>query len=216
MPATSPTVAESGRGRRLAAAFYRLMRRGRSSAPTGLTHPEFPDLEPRQLTMAMPGAAARRIELPEVPAGYTCRSYRPGDEASWVELLAIDFTTWDRQRFDEFMAAPERRAGSRVIERKGEIVAATFASRVSSQPLSGAVDYVACHPAHRGRKLGLITCGTVTRRLGETGYESIRLLTDDWRLPAIKVYFHLGFSPVVDRIDMPVRWEAVRRQLDLH
>ena len=216
MPATSPAAAESGPLRRLAVAVYRFLRWQRSPSAADLTHPEFPDLEPRQLTMAMPGAAARRIELPDVPAGYTCRSYRPGDEASWIELLTVDFTTWDRERFHEFMAAPERREGSCVIEHDGRIVAATFASRVSSQPLSGAVDYVACHPAHRGRRLGLIACGTVARRLGGKGYVSIRLLTDDWRLPAIKVYFHLGFSPVVNRIDMPARWEAVRRQLDLH
>jgi mycothiol synthase len=46
------------------------------------------------------------------------------------------------------------------------------------------------------------------------GYESVTLLTDDVRLPAIALYLSLGFAPDMTREDMPGRWEQVRRQLD--
>ena len=179
-------------------------------------HPEFPDLKPQQLRMAISGSAARQCQFPEVPFGYCSRSFRSGDEASWLELIATEFERWDRERFDAFLSEPERQQGSCVIEHEGRIVAATFASRLTAQPLTGSVDYVVSDSAHRGRKLGLIACGAVTRYLGEQGYESVSLATDDWRLAAIKVYFDLGFTPVINRIDMPARWEAIRQQLEAH
>ena len=179
-------------------------------------HPEFPDLKPRQLTMAIAGSVARQCQLPEAPFGYCSRPFRPGDEASWLHLIATEFEHWDRERFDTFLSEPERRQGSCVIEHDGRIVAATFASRATAHPLTGTVDYVVCDPAHRCRKLGLITCGAVGKYLGENGYDSISLQTDDWRLAAIKVYFDLGFTPVINRIDMSVRWEAIRHQLETY
>lgn len=189
---------------------------GRARTPRMQGHPEFPNLELQQLRMTIAGSAARQCPLPEVPFGYCSRGFRPGDEASWLELLVTDFNNWNRERFDAFLSEPERRQGSCVIEYKGRIVAATFASRLSAQPLIGSVDYVVCDSEHRGRKLGLIACGTVARYLGENGYQSISLATDDCRLAAIKVYFDLGFAPVINRIDMPVRWEAIRHQLETY
>ena len=48
----------------------------------------------------------------------------------------------------------------------------------------------------------------------EQGYESIILLTDDWRLPAIGLYLSLGFDPVMEREDMPSRWQAIMAELE--
>jgi mycothiol synthase len=189
---------------------------GRLQNPRTAAHPEFPDLEPRQLTMAIAGSAARQCQLPQAPFGYCSRHFRPGDEASWLHLIETEFERWDRERFDAFLSEPERRQGSCVIEHKGLIVAATFASRATAHPLTGTVDYVACDPAHRGRKLGLMACGAVVKYLGENGYDSVSLKTDDWRLAAIKVYFDLGFTPVINRIDMSARWEAIRHQLEAY
>ena len=189
---------------------------GRKLSPQQPQHPEFPGFRPQQLRMAISGTAARQCQFPEVPFGYRFRGFRPGDEGSWIELIATEFERWDRVRFDAFLSEPERQQGSRVIEHDGRIVAATFASCLTTQPLTGSVDYVVCNSAHRGRKLGLITCGAVTRYLGKNGYQSVSLLTDDWRLAAIRVYFDLGFTPIINRIDMPARWEAIRQQLEIH
>ena len=37
----------------------------------------------------------------------------------------------------------------------------------------------------------------------------IYLSTDDWRLPAIKVYLKLGYEPLLYADDMKGRWKAV-------
>ena len=47
----------------------------------------------------------------------------------------------------------------------------------------------------------------------ERGYRRIRLLTDDWRLPAISLYLSLGFEPEMTRPNMPGRWQEVRKKL---
>ena len=117
--------------------------------------------------------------------------------------------------FDEYILAPERVPGSRVIEFDGELVAATFASKRSEDLSEAALDYVVCHPAHQGRRLGRIVCAAAMRFLADRGYQTITLQTDDWRLPAIKTYFNLDFSPIMTRSDMPARWLEVRRQLGM-
>ncbi len=166
--------------------------------------------------MAATHAAARGAFPPELPAGYELRGFRPGDQPGWVELLtATEFGGWTAGKLDEYLARPERLEGSRAIECNGRLVAATFASQRRLDPPEGALDYVVCHPDHRGRRLGRIVCAAVMRYLVAAGYDTITLLTDDWRLAAIKTYFNLGFTPIMTRRDMPDRWLEVRRQLGM-
>ena len=47
------------------------------------------------------------------------------------------------------------------------------------------------------------------------GYRRVYLSTDDFRLPALKVYLTVGFEPLMYADDMPARWSAVRRKLGL-
>ena len=93
------------------------------------------------------------------------------------------------------------------------IVASTFASWQEMGRI-GVLDYVACHPDHRGRGLGRAVCLGVLGFFAERGYESVSLTTDDVRLPAIALYLSLGFTPDMTRGDMPGRWEKIMRQLD--
>ena len=54
-------------------------------------------------------------------------------------------------------------------------------------PCGGELGWVAGDPEHKGSGLGFAVCAAVTRRLLEIGYRNIYLLTDDFRLPAIKL-----------------------------
>ena len=94
--------------RRLANAVRRLLGRRRARQPIG-RHPDFPELEERQLAMSIAGSAARQCQLPEIPSGYCIRSFEPGDEDSWIDLIAKEFGRWERERFDAYLAEPERR-----------------------------------------------------------------------------------------------------------
>jgi mycothiol synthase len=177
---------------------------------------------PKQLYMVADAAAIGLLPPAAVPTGYALRPYRQGDEEGWTETLNLSgFTDWDLKSVVGYLEEPERREGSRVVEREGEIVAATFASRLSNTPpgpprssrddpsREGVLDYVATRPDHQGRGLGRATCTGVAGFLVSRGCDVVSLTTDDWRLPAIHIYLSMGFRPVMDREDMPGRWASV-------
>lgn len=174
------------------------------------------DLPPKQLSMIITAKTAARMPVPAPAHGFCLRTYQPGDEDSWVELINTgDYgSDWDRARFDEYILDPERKEGSRVVERDGVIVAATFASVQPDMNDMGRVDFVTSLPEYRGLGLGRLVCSEVVRYLVDRGYSRVILFTDDWRLPAIGLYFSMGFEPQITRVDMPERWEAISRNLE--
>ena len=50
-------------------------------------------------------------------------------------------------------------------------------------------------------------------RLYETGYRFFSLLTDDFRLAAVKIYLDLGWKPWLYLDDMEGRWRALAETL---
>ena len=174
------------------------------------------DLPPKQLSMMITAQTAARMPVPAPAPGFCLRSYQPGDQDSWVALINTgDYgSDWDRARFDEYILGPERKEGSRVVERDGVIVAATFASVQPDMEDMGRVDFVTSLPEYRGYGLGRLVCSAVVRYLIDKGYSRVILFTDDWRLPAIGLYLSMGFEPQMTRDDMPGRWEAIRRNLE--
>ena len=168
----------------------------------------------KQVSMSVTADMGRRLTVAEIPEGYLLRGYEPGDEEGWLELLHLGgFTHWHLDSVRDYLEDAERRVGSRVVVLKGKIVAATFASREDPPGAAGMLDYVVSHPEHRGKGLGRRVCAAVMEFFVDAGYERISLLTDDFKLPAIKVYLSLGFEPVMTREDMPARWDAIMEKL---
>ena len=173
------------------------------------------ELPPKQLSMVADAGAGSRLAPVELPAGYALRTYRPGDEESWAELLELaGFGGWTAERCRAYLEESNRRRGSHLVEWNGGIVAATFATPHGKDPNIGFLDYVIAHPEHRNRRLGRAVCAGVMRYFAAAGRTRTRLQTDDWRLPAIKLYLNLGFQPIMNRVDMPLRWEAIFAQLE--
>ena len=184
-------------------------------------------LGPKQLCMVIGAAGVRGMPDVAVPEGYLVRGYCEGDEVTVSEALqSVGFKDCGVDRVLETLEDADRRAGSALVEHRGAIVAVTFASRTSAnqtnpvtgrpgKPLrEGLLDYVATHPNQQGRGLGRATCTAVSRYLVEQGCETVQLLTDDWRLPAIHLYLSMGYRPVMSRSDMPERWAAVMSELE--
>ena len=194
----------------------------------------------KQLSMVIDEVAVRRLPDVPLPAGYVMRAYRAGDAPSWADTLQKGgFTEWTENRVLEYLEDPERRAGSRIVEYNGAIVAATFASQTPPSPSrsegdacearrgcpkseGGVLDFVVTHPDHRGNGLGRATCTSVAKFLVGQGCRStVSLKTDDWRLPAIHIYLSMGFKPSFPRTrepsenqnDMPDRWATVYQML---
>lgn len=189
---------------------------------------------PKQLSMIILDTDIIRLPDTNIPNMYDLRSYRRGDESSWADTLRLGgFTDWNVERVLQYLEEPERMKGSSVVAYEGEVIAATFASRTTNrspsdvadnmineyqglcgdQSLEGVVDYVVTRPIHQGQGLGRATTMSVTKFLADRGCKIVSLTTDDWRLPAIRLYLSIGFRPMMNRKDMPSRWQKVLNKL---
>ena len=153
-----------------------------------------------------------------VPDGYTLRQYRPEDEAAWVALEhGAGFTHWtagDAQDHSRRVLP----GGSFVIEHDatGCLVACATATHNPSEahPRAAELGWVAGDPEHKGRGLGQAVSAAVTRLALSMGYRRIFLYTEDFRLPAIKIYLRLGYRPLPFADGMEERWREVCANLD--
>jgi GNAT superfamily N-acetyltransferase len=108
--------------------------------------------------------------LPPLPSpGCELRTYRPGDEDPWVELLSSGyFGPWDRARLDRMLAggrAPMPLEGVFFVT-AGDLpvgTACTFLRPGQSGDLPE-LGWVAEHPDYRGQGLGKLACLAVSLR----------------------------------------------------
>ncbi len=171
----------------------------------------------RQLQMIWPERLMDRPPTPQLPEGYELRPYEDADEAGYLELMArAGFDNWDGDR----LASMLRRAlpgGLFVVvhQATGRLAATAMAVHSPSElhAYGGELGWVAADPEHRGMALGLAVCAAVTARFIQAGYRRIYLLTDDFRLPAIKTYLKLGYEPFLFCDGMSERWQAAYKAL---
>lgn len=170
----------------------------------------------QQLRMMRPGLE----DLPEisVPDGYVLRTYRPGDEAAWCEIMNTGIgTDWtaEKCRRELTETEPFMADGCFFATRAGEAVATACAYDVQPEDVSAAqvsaaqVHMVCAKPAHRGRGLGRLVTLAVLRYMRERGYAAAFLGTDDFRVPAVRTYLGLGFIPDYIEDSHRMRWSAV-------
>lgn len=158
------------------------------------------------------------LPAPRPASGYGLRTYRPGDEDAWIAILSTgDFGVWDRARLDGMLAgerAPLPREGIVFATREGRPVGTAC---VFLHPGAGGdvaeLGWVAVHPAHRGRGLGLAVCRAALGFARGAGHGYAYLLTEDFRLPAIGMYLRLGFEPEMADASHPARWAALGQAL---
>lgn len=145
----------------------------------------------------------RSLPFPELPDGYSFRTYRPGDLAVWSTL---------ETSVDEFQAVPdaekyfakdflpeESRLSDRmffVCDRDGKAVGTGTAWQITSngttKPL---VHWISVSPEHQGKKLGKSIVLRVLKCFESMDPgEEIYLETQTWSHPAIGLYLKLGFQ----------------------
>ena len=172
----------------------------------------------QQLQMVVcPPQILSKTRVPKLPRGYLLRQYRPEDEKSYLALMDMaGFKNWTaatlKPWFDRLL--PD---GFYVIEHRPskKVVATAMATHYPrpEYPFGGALGWVAGDPEHSGRGLGQAVCAAVLRRFARAGYRNIYLYTDDFRLPAIRIYLRLGFKPHLTGPDMEKRWRKVCAEL---
>lgn len=169
--------------------------------------------KPQQLQMLWP---EQRLDQPppvELHEGYVLRTFQDGDEEGYLNLMhTAGFDTFNQEQLVNAMKKVIPGGFFVVVhEPTNEIVATTMATHNPSDlhPYGGELGWVAASPKHPRKGLGTATCAAVTARYIEAGYRRIYLKTDDWRLPAIKVYLKQGWVPLLYAPDMEARWRDV-------
>jgi len=159
----------------------------------------------------------KALPEPAVPEGYLLRQYRDSDEADYIRLMhGAGFA-----HFDSAYVARTRNTvlpdGFFVIEHlaSGKLAATAMATHnaTAEHPSGGELGWVAGDPQHKGKGLGRAVSAAVLARYAAAGYRRIYLHTDDFRLPAIKIYLDLGFEPFLHRDGMRARWKTLCEQL---
>jgi mycothiol synthase len=152
---------------------------------------------------------------PLIP-GYLVRSYEEGDQDGWVDLLNANgqLGQWDRERIQREIDGALVREGQKFAFWEGTIVAAAGVySRLRNGREAWEIGWVAVHPEHRRRNLGRqVTAAAVAAAL-RLLERPIFLLTDDGRIPALKVYLELGFVPEFGDPSYAGRWRRIFAEL---
>ena len=171
-----------------------------------------------QLLMAWPQERLDRPPEIHLPDGYFMRLYQPGDEPIFYEIMALaGWPGWNDEKLKPWLMKILPAGWFMVIqEQTGQIVATAMClhNYKGIHPFQGELGWLACNPAHTGRGLGLAVSAAVTRRLIEARYRNIRLYTEDYRLPALKVYLQLGYLPVLYLPEMLERWKDICGKLN--
>ena len=166
----------------------------------------------------------RLTDPPEIrlPDGYALRTHQRVDEAMWRTIQNSAEPVLPGVDIDE-----QLKSYLSLLLPKGLFFAIHLASgapvatagalhntRDGMFPFGGELGWVATIPAHQSKGLGSAVSAAATRRLIGAGYESIRVGTQDHRLPAIKVYLRLGYVPYLYDTDMAERWRQICAKLD--
>lgn len=157
----------------------------------------------------------------QIPKGYYTRGFKDSDTSNYLKLLEIEGWKLNKEMFDDFFHSILPDGLYLVIEEESEEIVATAValhnpkSSYYTFPFGGDIGYVITHPNHRKKGLGLYVTALATNRLITAGYKSIRIVTNDHRLPALKTYLKLGFVPFLYASDMKNRWKEVYKKLEI-
>lgn len=173
-----------------------------------------------QLQMIWPERLLDSPPVAKVHQDYLLRCYTDADQGEYLEVMAkAGFEDWNPRRLTGALSKVLPEGLFVIVHRAtGQIVATAMASHNPHElhPYGGELAWVAAHPEHRTLGLGLAVCAAVTARLLRAGYRRIYLLTDDFRLPAIKTYLKLGYEPFILAEDMAERWDEVYEKVGSH
>ena len=158
-------------------------------------------------------------DLPEIriPEGYGLRTYRSGDEAGWCAIMEGNVgRDWTPELCREKLVNDPRFHPDSLFfaTLDSRLVGSACAwSRDLTERIVGEVHMVAVLEDQRGKGLGRLVNAAVLHRLNDLGYRQAHLLTDDWRVPAIKSYLSAGFRPLHTHDSHAKRWSDVLARL---
>lgn len=152
----------------------------------------------------------------ELPEGYTLRPAVDADADALADLLHAAFPEmeWTPALARERLLDDATVRTVFLIVHDGVPVATASVRLLSyAYPGSGYIHWVGASPLHRGKRLGYLVSLATLHEFARLGCRDAILETDDWRLPALKVYFALGFRPEHRHPTHAARWENLKESL---
>ncbi len=156
-------------------------------------------------------------DLPAIapPSGYKLRSYRPGDEAIWSDIINraghLGEYTAETTRQVLTVVPKFRHEGLLFISTEEGAAVATACAWLDTENdwRRGQLHMVAVVPEHQGRKLSYWASAEVCKVFRNWGVPEVYLSTDEFRKAAVKAYINLGFRPMIRNYEHYDRWIAV-------
>lgn len=148
-----------------------------------------------------------------LPEGITLHTHAEGEEENW-ELL-IERAFGQHYSFNDFIRNGGDYKPEHVLylSKDGKDIATTTAVEKDSFPGEGWFRMVGVDPDSRGIGAGKLIALAALHSLAERGYKTVVLSTDDDRIPAISLYYRLGFRPIFTHESHAERWEKIMPQL---
>jgi mycothiol synthase len=140
------------------------------------------------------------------------RSFQAGDEPAWAALLQAngELGVWDVARVERELAGDLIQAAQFFVIAAGQLVATTGVyARLRLDGPAYEIGWVAVAPAWRGRGLGRQVVAAAVGAALALPSRPVYLLTDDHRLPALKLYLRLGFRPDMSHPSYRGRWRRL-------
>lgn len=155
------------------------------------------------------------VQLPpfSLPHGFTLHNHIEGTEKNWETLIERAFG--NHYSFDDFI----RNGGGYkpeyvlYLSKDGKDIATATAVEKDIFPNEGWFRMVGVDPAARGLGAGRLIALAALHSLAARGYKTAVLSTDDDRIPALNLYYSLGFRPIFTHESHEKRWAAVLPRL---
>ena len=156
-------------------------------------------------------------DLPQyqLPPGYSCRAYRPGDDTIWtaIQRAADPFNEIDDGLFERQYGSARDELPQRmwfIQTEQGDDIASISAwwqhgREHADDP--GRIHWVVVHPDHQRRGITKPMMTVAMARLAES-HPSAMLDTSSGRPWAVKVYLDFGFRPEPAELADPIRLQA--------
>jgi len=148
-----------------------------------------------------------------LPDGITLHTLVEGEEANWEGLIERAFGQY--YSFNDFI----RNGGDYnpkyvlYLNKDGRDIATTTAVEKETFPNEGWFRMVGVDPDSRGLGAGRLIALAALHSLAERGYKTAVLSTDDERIPAINLYYSLGFRPIYTHESHKERWKKIMAKL---
>jgi len=148
----------------------------------------------------------------EVPEGYDLRTYLPGDEQAWADIMNTGIGEWTAEKCRENLTSKPQFLpdGLFFVTFLGTPVGSACAWRKSPDEWKAGILHMICViPEHRSKRLGHVLNLAVLHYFRDHGFHEVWLSTDGFRIPAIKSYLRIGFEPHIFGHLHQERWQAV-------